>query len=360
MMRGMSTVLADGGPCVLIHEHASGGGMGDDPPPASWLAEGSAMRRALAADFAALGARVVMTLDARLPDEHGPWTTVRIRPLSILDALPSLTSHADHTVLIAPETGGILRDLARMVARAGGRSLGSIPEAIDLTSDKLRLAEHLDRAGVPTPATRLVRPGSGLPRDAIYPAVLKPVDGAGSIDTLMVTSPEDPIVAAFSGATGLLQPLSPGEPRSASFLARPDAPPRLLAVGRQEIAVESGRFAYLGGTILTDELPADHPARRSVASVPGLAGLVGVDYLHDPESGRATVLEINPRPTTSCIGLVHALGPGRLASTWLSMAARSPASGCWSQARQFRIVSFRADGTVFHDPNEALSYPTSR
>ena len=39
------------------------------------------MRRAIAADFAALAgglARVIVTLDARLPDDPGPWTIERI------------------------------------------------------------------------------------------------------------------------------------------------------------------------------------------------------------------------------------------------------------------------------------------
>lgn len=310
--------------------------MGGGGLPASWLAEGSAMRRALAGDFAAAGARVAMTLDARLPDEPGPWTTIRARPGRGAGSVPALASRADHTILIAPETGGLLAGLARSVARRGGRSLGSTPEAIELAADKLRLADRLLAAGVPTPESRLVRPGRGLPRDASYPAVLKPIDGAGALDTLLVGSPDDPIVATYPGETGLLQPFVPGEPRSASFLIGTGRPARLVAVGRQEIAVGAGRFAYLGGTILADGLADDHPARRAVAAVPGLAGLVGVDYMHDPRTGGAVVLEINPRPTTSCVGLVAALGPGRLASAWLDPTAEATPS---------RACTFRADGS---------------
>ena len=138
-----------------------------------------------------------MTLDARLPDEPGPWTTHRIRPGTAARSLPALASCADHTILIAPETGGLLRDLTLALGRSGANLLGSTPGAIDLAADKLRLADHFARAGVPHPETRLVHPRSGLPRDAIYPAVLKPTDGAGAVDTLLVAYPDDPIVAVF-------------------------------------------------------------------------------------------------------------------------------------------------------------------
>ncbi len=59
---------------VLVHEWVTGGGLSGSPLPASWEREGSAMRRAIAAEFAALSTeeiKVVMTLDARLPEEAG-------------------------------------------------------------------------------------------------------------------------------------------------------------------------------------------------------------------------------------------------------------------------------------------------
>src|SRR3954452_10376991 len=64
---------------VLVHEWVTGGGLAGRPMPASWAAEGHAMRRAIAGDFAALpGVRVVVTLDDRFPEEPGPWSVVRI------------------------------------------------------------------------------------------------------------------------------------------------------------------------------------------------------------------------------------------------------------------------------------------
>ena len=127
-------------PSVLIHEWVTGGGLAGTSLPASWAAEGRAMRRSIAADFAALpgnSVRVIVTLDARLPDDPGPWQTEPIAPGEYADRLRALARAADFTVLIAPETSGILADLTRDLAQAGGRLLGSTADAVELAADKV-------------------------------------------------------------------------------------------------------------------------------------------------------------------------------------------------------------------------------
>jgi predicted ATP-grasp superfamily ATP-dependent carboligase len=334
---------------VLIHEYVTGGGLVGRDLPESWAVEGTAMRRALARDFAEVpGVAVVMTLDARLPDEPGPWTVVRIAdPATIL----AVAAGVDHTAPIAPETGGVLADLARALPN----SLGCTPAAIDLTADKLRLAAHLIELGLPTPRSITVRPRQGIPRDFDYPAVLKPIDGAGAVDTLKVDSSDDPILAAYPSDLGLLQPFIQGEPRSATFIAHPGEPPRLLGVGRQDIRVVAGHFSYRGGSILAETLPPDHPARRAVASITGLRGLIGVDYIHDHATGRAILIEINPRPTTSCVGLVATLGRGRLAARWLAVLGGSFVAIDPTSQATLHPVGFTADGNLFTSSRFDLS-----
>src|SRR3954451_14766020 len=106
---------------VLIHEFVTGGGLAGAPLPASWAAEGGAMRRALAADCAALpGIRVVVMLDDRLPDEPGPWSIVRVGPGREEATFARLAAEADYTALIAPEAVGLLTTWARGADRVGG------------------------------------------------------------------------------------------------------------------------------------------------------------------------------------------------------------------------------------------------
>ncbi len=335
---------------VLVHEWVTGGGLAGSPLPASWAAEGRAMRRSIAGDFASLPhVRVVITLDEGQPDEPGPWTVVRVGPGEEPDRFAMLAARADFTALIAPESGGVLAERARAIEEAGGRSLGSSPAAIEITGDKLRLGAHLAERGIATPACRRVVPMLGLPDEFPYPAVLKPIDGAGSMETYFVPDAGALPDAARSSGEALLQPFVPGVPMSASFLVGADGRARPIGTGRQRVEVREGRFLYRGG-----ELPAaggrlDPSPRRAVESVPGLLGFVGVDFLLDEDSGRVTVLEINPRPTTSYVALSWHLTPGVLARTWLDLVAGIPGEGGPDLAELVHShapARFAADGTI--------------
>ena len=81
-----------------------------------------------------------------------------------------LARAADFTVLVAPETTGILARLTREFQDRGAKVLGSSVEAIELTGNKDRLARWLG-LGFATPRSRTISPASGLPADIEYPAV---------------------------------------------------------------------------------------------------------------------------------------------------------------------------------------------
>lgn len=278
------------------------------------------MRRAIAGEFAALDggrSRVVITLDARLDEDPGPWSVVRIPTGAGPRQIVRLAREADYTVLVAPETTGILAVLTRAVAETGTRSLGSSPEAVALAADKAALAGHLTRLGIDTPASRVIEPHRGLPRDAPYPAVLKPIDGAGSVDTFLVEEAPGLPASARAYDRALLQPFVEGKPMSASYLVDSRGRAWLLAIGEQDVAVEGGRFRYRGGRIPSPLPVDDSPMRAAIESIPGLRGFVGVDFVWDERHARAILLEINPRPTTSLVGLARLLSPGRLAAAWI-------------------------------------------
>jgi predicted ATP-grasp superfamily ATP-dependent carboligase len=338
---------------VLIHEYVTGGGLAGQELPPSLAAEGSAMRRAVAEDFAQIeGINVVMTLDWRLPDEPGPWEVVRIGPGEEILTFFELTRSADWTLCVAPETSGVL--LHRADALLGGwiggpsRSLGSQSAAIGITGDKLKLGYHLAALGIVTPPSRRVVPALDLPADLPWPVVLKPVDGAGSELTFVVGAPDAVPAAARELAQALVQPWVPGTPMSASFLVDADGVPHLVGVGRQRIDLVEGAIRYRGGVVPAGESAMAAEARRAVAAVEGLRGWVGVDFLWEP-AGRAVILEINPRLTTSYVGLRRLLPPGELARAWLAALEEPSKLESFALAERVHAASpvrFDADGTI--------------
>ena len=102
------------------------------------------------------------------------------------EELERLSAAADATILIAPEFDGILWKAALRVVAVGGRLISPSPEFIRIAADKQRTCEALEAAGVPVPHGRILESDEPLPADFPYPAVVKPVDGAGSQDSYFV------------------------------------------------------------------------------------------------------------------------------------------------------------------------------
>jgi tyramine---L-glutamate ligase len=312
---------------ILVHEWVTGGGLAGEPLPDSWAAEGGAMRRAIVADFASLGedaAQVIMTLDERMTDD-APCRDIkveRIGPGTETDRVVALSAAADFTILVAPETDGTLARLTRLIERAGGRILGSSADAIELAASKIRCARKLEELGVPTPEVHMIESGATTPEEFAYPVVVKPDDGAGCMDTYLVTDAESWPDASLISRQAIVQPYVAGVPMSASFLADGRGRAWLVGVGMQEVSVDCGKFAYHGGRLPVGQPAVDKPIRRAVESIAGLRGFVGVDFIKDEYDGAVTILEINPRPTTSFTGLSRLLPPGRLAEAWLNVCGK--------------------------------------
>ena len=339
---------------VFVYEYtcaAPGPGL-----PASLRAEGRAMLSAVARDFEEIPGVVACTLLA--PDrDGGAFGCSRLhRHAGSEEAdFRRLAGAADWTLVIAPETDDILETRCRWVLDAGGRLLGSSPEAVRLCADKLALARHLHERGVATPVTTLLtpRPGGGQDQESLlpFPAVCKPRCGAGSQATILVSRPDGlrESLAQARGEAGpcdvVLQPFVPGLAASVAFLAGAGGREGLLPT--EQLLSSDGRFRYLGGRV---PLPGPLAWRacdlgaRAVAAVDGLTGYVGVDLvLGAAEDGGADqVIEINPRLTTSYVGL-RRLARANLAGAMLRAAAGlAPGPVAWHD----RAVHFRADGVV--------------
>ena len=338
---------------VFIYEYICGGGLAGRPLPESLAREGWAMLASIVEDFARVeGCEVVTTLDERLAERR--LATRFVERLggdaeSERRTIERLAADCDWTLLIAPESDGILFNRVRWVEESGGRLLGPSSAVVAIAADKLVCGQMLGQAGVPAVSGRIVCLVDGLLDDCNFPAVLKPRDGAGSQSTFLVPNAAAASrvlrEAAAEGLTGdgLLQAFLPGRPASVSFLVGAAGACPLLA--GEQLLSDDGRFRYRGG-----RLPLPPPAAtravtlaaHAVAAVPRLAGFVGVDIVLGDDAADDCVIELNPRLTTSYVG-VRRLARANLAERMLRVAAGQEIEPISWRAG---TVSFSADGRV--------------
>jgi predicted ATP-grasp superfamily ATP-dependent carboligase len=299
---------------LFLYELICAGGLGPNTPN-SLRAEGWAMLEALVQDFDNTGlVETITLLDSFCPKPLGGFC--RRAHVDEHQVFQELTASADMVLVIAPEFDNLLAGRSRQVLDAGKILLGSAPAAIELTGDKWALARHFAQHRVPSPETTLLTksPAFADPRSnsANQRSVLKPRHGAGSQATYLISHNEEfsscyqKARQELPGADFVLQPFIPGQPASVTFLVGPSQKPALQPAA-QHLSTD-GRFYFLGGSLPLPAPLAERAvilARQAVSTVPGLAGLVGVDLiLGTAEDGSQDwVIEINPRPTTSYVGL---------------------------------------------------------
>jgi predicted ATP-grasp superfamily ATP-dependent carboligase len=298
------------------------------------------MRNAVLRDLVAHGGHgILATVDPRFPIP---------RDLGVPSApgrgLDRLLASVDAVWLVAPETGGCLEILSGRARSRGVRLLGSGPAAIRRAADKSRLPRRLARAGIPHPETLVLAPGMDPERAARrvgYPLVLKPAQGAGSVGVFLARTPRD--LARIRGRLPrrgriLVQRFVRGRPASVSLLGdgrRAVA----LAVNGQDL---SPSLEYRGGCTPLDHAlsgEAVRTAERVARALPGLTGYFGVDMVLTETE--AVVIEVNPRLTTSYLGVRVALGEN------VARLALGACDGSLPEPPPVRRrVRFTASGTV--------------
>lgn len=236
---------------------------------------------------------------------------VRIRAVPVgaeVDVLVTEAVRAEMTIVVAPETDGLLASRVAAVRHAGGAVLASDAMVLAVAADKQATMQALAATGVPVPAGRLLAAGSAWPADFVRPAIRKPRDGVGGEDLVVVPRGARPPAPAVGASR--LEAFVEGMPVGVSCLCGPGLTVPLTPL-RQRFGAGPGS-SYVGGAPLADrasEQRATNLAVRAVAAVTRAAGdsargWLGVDMiLGRPTDGRGDrVLEVNPRLTTSFVG----------------------------------------------------------
>lgn len=295
---------------VFVYEFVTGGGMlglGREVPR-SLLVEGSAMLAAAAEDFGLLaGAEVVVMRDVRLPAmELAGCKVERVESALEEEAIfRRLADESDAVLLIAPETGGELLRRCQIVETLGRNLLSPGSLCVALAGHKQATAERLAACGVRAPNGRVLAGVARPTRDDVFPLVAKPVDGCGSEGVQLIENAGE-LAALPADGTLRIEPFVRGMAASVAVLCG-TAGWYALPTCQQRLS-RDGRFSYLGGRLpLDSELAARARtlALAAVAALPEVRGYVGVDLVLGAaaDGSEDYVIEINPRLTTSYLGL---------------------------------------------------------
>ena len=307
---------------IAVYEHICGGGYAEHTLPANILAEGYGMLRCISADFKEAGHEVTVFLDQRIAELNPPLAVDFIVPISFKNESAMFLSEVakinDASLVIAPETGGTLQKLVEIVEKTEKTSLNCTSQAINHVSDKNVLYGQLQKTGISTPQTFVMdvtEPLDFIRRTIeegfLYPVVFKPTDGTSCGGVSLVCRPVEiekalnKIKIQSSSGKFIVQQYILGESASVSVLCNTKKA-QAVSLNRQSVNLNAPSVdsCYIGGAV-----PIDHPlkqeafvvAEKTVKLFSGLRGYVGVDVIltHD----KVYVLDLNPRLTTSYIGL---------------------------------------------------------
>lgn len=293
---------------ILVSEFITGGGLIDEPLPASLAKEGHMMLNAIVSDLSDLDdVEIEITLDPRCSTENLPDNNVHIIKNKYMGSLRSLCFDVDAVLIIAPESDDFLGDVSRIIVEERVLLLGSSPDVIKLVSSKAATANYLIEHDIPAIETIMNNEVVDLP-ESNSGWIVKSDQGAGCEQVIFCETKDQVESAVFQRKKAIVQPMIKGIPASLSMLCNKG---ECVVIGYNEqiIKWQDNRLRYAGtkvNSLLGHQNQFDQLAESVNAALPELRGYVGMDLIIDNEQN--TVVEINPRLTTSYVALKESIG----------------------------------------------------
>jgi predicted ATP-grasp superfamily ATP-dependent carboligase len=294
-----------------------------------FLPEGLAMTLAIAQDFAKLHGwqvRILRSTEFRAATQ-ALWTWIDCGA-NFEQELAREARLADATIVIAPECGGLLLQRAQAVISAGGKLLGPSPEFIALASDKTALLGFLVKSCFRVPRGMQGTLEELAAWNGPFPVVLKPNDGVGASGVRCLSNREvllEALLAAAAQQPGTLswrcEEFIPGQCASVSILAGAQQFCVLQPFAQDLVFDQQGHAIYRGGA---NSLTKQQQIRAQIWGaqiwlvMSPTNGYFGIDLiLGAAEDGSEdAILEVNPRLTTSYIGLRQATHQSLAEAMW--------------------------------------------
>lgn len=292
---------------IFVGEYVCGGGLSHqniEMIPPCLRQEGAAMLRSIVADLSEF-AETVVAID---PREHtlafDLSTVLKISPTKPLwPQWIAAAATCDAALIVAPESDGVLAKAVAMLRAGGIDVIAGSGDFLRVASDKLATAKTLISAGVAHPPYITLNDRRYAAEVAKHDRfVVKPRDGCGTQQIKIFESFD--VARAELEDNLILQPWMPGEAISIAVVASPTDTTFLPAVSQ---ILDDETCEYAGGKGPLDEEAqrrATALAARAISAMPPtVRGFVGLDLLLGSRTSEDRVIEINPRLTTSYVGL---------------------------------------------------------
>ena len=317
---------------ILVFEYITGGGFNKQELPDSLANEGRLMLQALLDNLRSCSDQengnkvsVLVMLDSRVNGSINTagFDTAIIKPKhNSHEEFARLAEQSDAVWPIAPEFDGILQALCQTVELLGKKLLTSPARAVAITGNKLSTYQHLKQHHIATVPTRLFTGGTwdnqGLMQELAELTfssaacnagqwLVKPVDGVGCAESYILTDRHDFEQMRLRKGQYVIQPHLQGIKTSLSCLFKQGSG-WLLCANLQQFDIINQQYHL--SKIIVNHYPDLSVYQELVDNIaqalPELWGYAGIDLIETPE--QLLVLEINPRLTTSFVGIRAALG----------------------------------------------------
>jgi len=268
---------------IMVAEYAVGGGEGKS---GSLLREGKEMLTTLRRSFERIGNEVVY------PEAEDDFEA----------AVDKLSKESDAGIVIAPDDR--LCELTELV-ESNTVNLGCPSECVKICADKMEATKILNDTGIPVP---------GIVRDSEMGEgeyVKKPRYGCASENVFIVNGKGNHEAAFFydDNRDYIVTEFIKGEDISSSVVVGVSSV-LPLTINKQFMRVEGERLRYEGGLVPyfvgRDAEREIMNISKKVVTMLRCKGYVGIDFVLG-DDGVAYVVDINPRPTTSIVGIAKVL-----------------------------------------------------
>ncbi len=260
---------------IMVAEYAVGAGIPE------FMFEGRAMLGVLVRSFISCSHEVFYPTAGEQLDAGKA-----VRTKCFEEAIEKISRGCDASLVIAPDE--ILGDLTKIVEE-NSMNLGCPSDSVRLCADKLKCTRTLERGKIPVPETIGIGGYSG-------DYVIKPRFGCASSGIQRNSSgilDKDYIATRFVDGEHLSVSLIVGKTQL------------LLTVNRQLIKI-NGKISYTGGIVpyyCNRNKEIIETAKKTV-NILGCRGYAGVDIVL---GDKPYVVDVNPRPTTSVVGISRVL-----------------------------------------------------